>query len=251
MNRATFRFYEELNDFLPAERRKRSFSHDFKGTPAVLDAIEALGVPHVEVDLILVNGGSVDFARRIADGDRIAVYPEFESLDIAPATRLRERPLRDPRFILDVHLGKLARHLRLLGFDCTYDNSLDDPEIVRIAAREKRCILTRDIQLLKHGGVDRGYWIRSKDPREQTVEVLDRFDLRGAARPFTRCMVCNAAVEPVDKEAVAHRLEPKTRQYHDTFSICTGCGRIYWEGSHYRRMERLVRTFLGGRGDVP
>jgi len=245
---ATFRFYEELNDFLPPGRRKTAFPYSFHGSPAVKDAIEALGVPHAEVDLILVDGESVDFSHRLRDGETVSVYPVFESLDIAGVTRLRGRPLRDPRFILDVHLGKLARCLRLLGFDTLYDTAYEDREIIRIAAAGKRTILTRDVQLLKHGGVDHGYWVRSTRPLEQAAEILDRFDLRPLARPFSRCTVCNGLIEPVEKEAVAELLQPKTRAYYDEFFRCASCGRVYWKGSHYERMRGMVEGFLGGGG---
>src|SRR5688572_2235611 len=144
-----FRFYEELNDFLPRERRKRSFEHAFDGTPSVKDRIESLGVPHTEVDLILVDGEPVDFAHRLRGGERVAVYPMFERFDVAGLTRVRAEPLRDPKFVLDVHLGRLAAFLRVLGFDCVYFNDLHDDEIVRIARAERRIVLTRDIGLLK------------------------------------------------------------------------------------------------------
>src|SRR3989338_9144205 len=116
MSRAHFRFYEELNDFLPPERRKTTFTREFRNRASVKDMIEALGVPHTEVDLILVNGASVDFSYLVQDGDRISVYPMFESFDIRPLVHLRPRPLREPKFVLDTHLGKLAVYLRLLGF---------------------------------------------------------------------------------------------------------------------------------------
>ena len=131
---ASFRFYEELNDFLPRENRKRAFDYAFNGTPAVKDAIEAIGVPHTEVDLILVDGVSVGFAHLLQGGERVAVYPTFERLDISPLNRLRPQPLREPRFILDVHLGKLARYLRLAGFDAAYGDEADDAAIAARAA---------------------------------------------------------------------------------------------------------------------
>jgi hypothetical protein len=184
---ADFRFYEELNDFLRPELRKRTFSHAFNGTPAVKDVIEAIGVPHAEVDLVLIDGESVGFARRLRDGDRVAVYPVFERFDISPLTRLRPRPLRRTRFVLDVHLGTLARYLRLLGFDTLYRNDYDDHEIVRLAHDQSRIILTRDKGLLKHAAVARGRWIRHLRPIEQLRETLAAFDLVRSARPLTRC----------------------------------------------------------------
>jgi len=216
-NVAEFRFYEELNDFLPAPRRKRSFEYCFQGDPAIKDAIEALGVPHTEVDLVLVNGDSVDFSYRLQRGDRVAVYPVFEALDIAPVTRLRPQPLRRTRFVLDVHLGKLARLLRLLGFEAGYQRDWDDREIIRRAREAQAIILTRDRGILKNRSVTHGYCVRSSDPWRQIGEVLKRFDLRGSIRPFTRCSACNGIVEPVAKAEILERLAPKTRRHYDEF----------------------------------
>jgi len=241
VHHAEFRFYEELNDFLSPARRKRDFTYTFHGRPAVKDAIEALGVPHPEVDLILVNGASVDFGHPLGDGDRVSVYPVFESLDIARATRLRPRPLREPRFILDVHLGRLARHLRLLGFDTRYANDAADAAIAAAAARERRIVLTRDRGLLKHSAVTRGYWVRATAPRAQAAEVIRRFQLEARIRPFTRCLECNGVLRAVDKAAVADRLPPRARRLHDTFAECPGCRRLYWPGSHHRRLAEFVK----------
>ncbi len=242
MSEAQFRFYEELNDFLPESRRKRDFLYVFTGAPAIKDAIEALGVPHVEVDLILVDGSSVDFGHTLCDGDRVSVYPVFESLDITPITHLRERPLRDPRFICDVHLGKLARRLRVLGFDTLYRDDYGDAEIASLAAAQKRCVLTRDVGLLKRNEVERGYWLRSTHIREQVAEVVTRLDLAALIRPFRLCTFCNARVESVAKIDIAHQLEPLTRQHFNEFKRCTNCTRIYWKGSHYDRLLKDIRS---------
>ncbi len=239
---ATFRFYEELNDFLPAQRRKVPFTYEFNGNPAVKDAIEALGVPHTEIDLILANGRSVDFQYHLNDNDMISVYPVFESIDISPVTRLRPKPLREPKFILDVHLGKLAKYLRMLGFDTRYRNDYDDPEIVRISIVEHRAILTRDIGLLKNSAVTHGYWLRSTQTSEQLREVVARFDLTGIIRPFSRCTVCNGLIKTVPKKSIAEKLKPNTKRFFNTFYQCNDCGRVYWRGSHYERMKALVKS---------
>lgn len=245
MNRkiASFRFYEELNDFLPRNKRKVSFEHHFEGSPGIKDVIEALGVPHAEVDLILVNGESVDFPYRLQDGDRVAVYPVFEALDISAVSKVRRVPLREPKFILDVHLGKLAKRLRLLGFDALYRNDLQDKEIVEISLNEKRIILTRDIGLLKNKRVTHGYWLRSQQPKRQLREIVRRFDLENLIQPFTRCLECNGNIHPVEKEAVLRRLPPNTRKYYQNFYQCAECGKIYWEGSHYQKMVSFLKDF--------
>lgn len=240
MKSARFRFYAELNDFLPPPRRGVQFTHAFSGTPSVKDAIESLGVPHGEVDLVLVNGESVDFRFPLRDGARVSVYPVFEAIDISPIARVRPSPLREPRFVLDVHLGRLAAYLRMLGFDVLAPREGADAELARISAEDHRILLTRDRDLLKRGAVTHGYWIRAKDPRRQLSEVLERFDLFRAVSPFRRCMRCNSLLEDVDKTAVRKRLPPRIADAHAEFRICRSCDRIYWKGSHHRRMERLI-----------
>lgn len=239
-SRAEFRFYEELNDFLPPARRKVAFSYAFEGTPSVKDAIEAIGVPHTEVDLVLVDGESVDFTRQLTGGERVAVYPMFERLDIGPVTRLRALPLRQMRFVLDVHLGKLSRWLRLLGFDALYRNDYDDTAIVRLSLAESRIILTRDRGLLKHTAVTRGYWVRTTAPRQQLAEIVSVFDLRRGMRPFTRCLLCNGKLLQVAKDAIIEHLPPRVRAHGEGFAQCQVCAKVYWAGTHYERLRRLV-----------
>ena len=252
MHCAEFRFYEELNDYLPRQRRRRSFQIAFQGRPSVKSLIEALGVPHPEIDLILVNGRSVGFAHPLEDGARVAVYPVFESFDITPLVRLRPRPLRRTAFILDVPLGKLTRHLRLLGFDSYYRNDLDDPEIVGLALAMQRIILTRDRRLLQIKAVRHGYGVRSAQPDRQVVEIMTRFDLWRQTRPFTRCLECNALLHTVSKAEVVHRLPARTARDYHAFYGCRDCGRIYWKGSHYdalvNRLESWRRAAPDGCG---
>ncbi|TVQ67032.1 MAG: twitching motility protein PilT [Balneolaceae bacterium] len=239
------RFYEELNDFLSPDRRKKEFERILPETTTVKDLIEGCGVPHTEVDLILLNGEPADFDRHVADGDRVSVYPVFESLDISDVTRLQERPLRAPRFLVDVNLGKLAGLMRMAGFDTAYRNDADDDELVEQMLEEDRALLTRDRRLLMRRAVHKGCLVRSDHPPEQLDEVIRRFDLAGLVRPFTRCMHCNGLLHPVDKEEVMHRLRPLTKKYYDTFSQCGGCRRVYWRGSHYERLDPKVRSLLG------
>lgn len=237
---AWFRFYEELNDFLPARRRKTRFAYRFTRRASIKDVIEALGVPHTEVELLLVNGNSVDFSHIVADGDLVSVYPVFETLDIRPLLRLRPQPLRRTRFVLDTHLGRLARYLRLLGFDVLYQNRCDDGELATISATRQRILLTRDRRLLQRSIITHGYFVRETRPLRQTGEVLRRFDLYADISPLSRCVRCNGLLEEIAKEQIAHRLEPKTRRYYDEFRICRDCRQIYWRGSHFRKMTALI-----------
>lgn len=241
---AEFRFYEELNDFLPAARRKVAFMYPFQGTPAVRDAIQAIGVPHSAVDLVLVDGRSVDFAHRLRGGERVAVYPVFERLDISPLLRLRPLPLRRTRFILDVHLGKLARFLRLLGLDCAYGPDWDDAAIIDRAVAEQRIILTRDVGILKQGRVTHGYWVRSDQPDAQLEEIVGAFDLRRQLRPFSRCLECNGAIRPVDRASLDGQIGADVLGRFDRFWQCRECRRVYWQGSHYRRLVQRVRQVV-------
>jgi uncharacterized protein with PIN domain len=244
MSRAVFRFYGELNDFLPPKHRQCDIEYSFQNAPAVKDAIEALGVPHTEVDLIVVNGQSVGFSYRLRDGDRVAVYPVFESLDISPIVQLRERPLRRIAFIADVHLGKLARLLRLLGFDTLHSNSYEDSELAAIAAAEGRIVLTRDRELLKHNAVTHGYWLRSTHPIEQAREVVRRFNLEELIDPFRRCLVCNGLLAPVAKEEILSQIPPRIAVEHDEFFRCTSCQKLYWRGTHYPKLERYIAAIV-------
>ncbi len=244
MKRAHFRFYAELNDFLSPARRGVAFPHEFHVGPSVKDVIESLGVPHTEIDLILADGESVDFAWILRDGARVSVYPVFESIDIAPVLRVRPAPLREVRFVLDVHLGRLARYLRMLGFDARWRNDAPDEELARCSAAEHRILLTRDSGLLKRRIVSHGYRVREADPRRQLAEVVRRLDLTRAIAPFRRCLCCNALLEAVRKEDVADALPPRVRERHGAFRRCPSCGRVYWAGSHHRKMERLISDLV-------
>jgi uncharacterized protein with PIN domain len=239
---ATFRFYEELSDFLSPERRRREFTLPCARRATVKHMIEALGVPHTEVELILVNGESVDFGHLLADGDRVAVYPKFECFDITPLLRLRPQPLRHSRFIADAHLGGLAHMLRMAGFDTLYRNDFGDAEIAAVAWRDGRIVLTRDRELLKQRIVSHGCYIHALKPSEQFRELVERLDLRRSFRPFTRCLMCNEPVREVAKAEVLARLPPSVAASCKRFTTCDACGRIYWEGSHWRRMLALIEA---------
>jgi uncharacterized protein with PIN domain len=245
----TFRFYARLNDFLPPRRRQRRFTRALSAATSVKDAIEAVGVPHPEADVILINGRSEGFGYRLGDGDDVSVFPVFRSIHVAGPWRAGGDPPQPVRFVLDAHLGKLASFLRLAGFDVVVH--ADDAHVANTAARDGRVALTRDVGLLKRSSVAHGYWVRQTDPERQLAEVLERFDLEDRMTPFSRCLRCNVPVVPVDAEAVRDRLPPRTRGTFRAFRRCPGCGRIYWEGSHYSRLARLLeraRQRVSSRG---
>src|SRR5690348_9509184 len=208
MPAAQFRFYEELNDFLAPDRRKREFEATFTRAATVKNAIEALGVPHTEVELILVNGRSVDFVYRMRNGDRISVYPTFEAFDIQPLLRVRPEPLRATRFVADSHLGGLARLLRMAGFDTLYENRRSDDEIRRLAEDDARIILTRDRALLMCRSVTHGCYVHALQPRAQFREIAQRLQLERSVRPFTLCLHCNLVLAEIDAAQVGDRVPP-------------------------------------------
>jgi uncharacterized protein len=239
------RVYAELNDFLPRESRGVTLRRPFRPHQTVKDVLEATGIPHTEIDLIVVNGQAQDFAHRPAPGDRIAAYPMFEAFDIGSTARLRPVPLRDTRFVVDVNLGRLARLLRLLGFDVWWSSDADDETLVDISLAQRRILLTRDRALLKRRIITHGVFVHSDDPEEQTLEVIRRLDLSERLAPLTRCMRCNGELVTVGKDEVIDRLEPLTRRYYSDFVRCAQCSRIYWPGSHHAKLLRLVERLRG------
>ncbi len=237
MPRITLRFYAELEDFLPASRRGQRLAMPFQGPQTAKHLIEAAGVPHVEVGLIRADG--VPFPDH-------AVPPDGAHLDVFPR-RPRERwPQAQPapRFALDGHLGRLASFLRLLGFDTWYRNQVDDADLAALAVAEERVVLTRDRGLLKRKILRYGYWLRSLEPYEQVAEVLRRFDAAALAQPLTRCPRCNGLLQPVSKAEVWAQLEPLTRRYYETFYRCQQCGQVYWQGSHFAKIQALLDRWL-------
>ena len=241
---ANFRFYEELNDFLAPDRRGHEFACACARTATTKHMIEALGVPHTEVELVLANGESVGFDRLVRDGDRVAVYPKFEAMDITPLLRVREQPLRVTSFIADAHLGGLARLLRMSGFDTLHDNHLRDEEIERISSTEGRIVLTRDREQLKRRDITHGCYVHAVRPDQQFREIFGRLDLARSARPFTLCLRCNAPLRPIDKAQVAAGLPPTVCAHHEQFAHCDVCGGVFWEGSHWRRMRSMLEGLL-------
>ena len=238
MSTVWFRFYATLNHFLPYRQRHTRFVYRLRDTASVKDTIEAIGVPHPEVDLILISGEPSAFSARLADGDQVSVFPAFSSIDLPESLRVTGDPPRPVRFAADVHLRKLAAFLRLAGFDAVIEQ--DDESLAAIGARENRVVLTRDVALLKRTVVRYGYWVSAIDPEWQLAEVLRRFDLAERVLPFARCTRCNTPLVSVDAEAVASRLLPCTRAEFREFSECVGCKRVYWLGSHWRRLASLL-----------
>lgn len=244
MNTAYIRFYEELNDFLPIGKRKKTITYNFYGSVGVKDIIEAHGVPHSEVDLVLVNSESVPFDCKIKNNDYISVYPVFETLDISGVTLLRSKPLKENKFIVDVNLGKLVKYLRLLGFNTKYSREYEDNELARISKDEERILLTRDRTLLKRKIIERGYFVRSEIPRLQIKEIVSRFNLKNYFAPFIYCMLCNGKLSSTAKEEIISKIPERILKSSDEFFRCSDCGHIYWKGSHYKKMSAFIRDLI-------
>jgi uncharacterized protein len=240
----SLRFYEELNDFLPYNKKKTRFTEQFIDRTSVKDLIESLGVPHTEVDMILVNGKSVSFDYLINHKDDISVYPVFESFDVSEVQHLRPEPLRNSKFLCDVHLGKLARNLRMLGIDTLYFNVISNFEIVNISLNERRAILTRNSELLKIKAVTHGYYIRNSDPIKQTGEVIKRFHLEKSLQYFSRCLECNTLLAAVSKEIIIDRIPQKVKESQSEYFICDKCNKIFWKGTHYLNMLGKLKIIM-------
>ncbi len=240
MTDATFRFYARLNAFLPVYRRGQAFRCSCAESATTKHMIEALGVPHTEVALVVVNTQPAGLDRQIRDGDRIAVYPRFEQLDVSTLTDVRPLPPGRPRFVADAHLGGLARLLRMAGFDTLYDNGYEDAAMAEMANREGRILLTRDRPLLMHRVVSHGCYVHAIKPQDQLRELYHRLDLAAHARPFSLCLSCNVPLHPVDKEAILDRVPPRVQARHERFLGCDHCGRIFWEGTHWQDMRALL-----------
>jgi uncharacterized protein with PIN domain len=254
-------FYQELNDFLPAVQRNTVFTHELKQPGSVKDLIESIGIPHTEIDLIIVNGESVDFGYLVHSGDSISVYPvskpcadKVAAGNLALNSSLRYNqpgPLCEPRFVLDVHLGRLASYLRLLGFDTLYRNDYDDATLASVSVDEYRILLTCDRRLLMRKIITHGYFVRARQLQQQLFEVLSRFDLYDKKQPFTRCMHCNGRISPVNKKDIETQLLAKTKKYYDEFFQCESCRKIYWKGSHYQKMQDMINQVKAGFTNSP
>ena len=231
-------FHGDLSFFLRSKRAK--IERQLSERTSVKDVIEACGVPHTEVDIILIDGNTCGFERVLIQDAVVDVY----GIASNRITRLAENHLQANKigiFVADGHLGKLVRDLRLLGIDVAYDRDAEDRQLVAQSAAENRALLTRDRRLLMHAAVRHGYYLRSQKPFEQTIEVLRRFDLAPTLVPFSRCLRCNAPLQPVRKDEVLDRLEPLTKVYYEQFRNCRGCGQIYWSGSHFDKLRDRVQ----------
>ncbi len=234
------RFYEELNDYLPPDSRRQDLVRDVEPGTMVIQLIESFKVPEASVDLALVNGTPADFSRALVEGDRLSVYPVFESFDIARTTPLPGRPLRSPRFVAADHLGKLAKYLRMLGFDTLYIKG-GDGLLFAGSRKAGRTILSRSARLMQNHRLTHAYRVRNEIPDRQLLEVVRRFDLSEQIRPLSRCLRCNALLEPIERPEIRDQVNLKIFHQHKVFYACPHCRRIYWNGSHAARMVDWIK----------
>ena len=234
MKVARFDFTPSLHPLLKRDLRGQPVEIRFQGPQSIKHLIESLHIPHTEIGPLIANGESIGLEYIVHDGDRIEVR------EVAPVELDEE-----PRYVLDGHLGRLASHLRMLGLDSLYDNAYEDDELMQISVEEERTLLTRDRQLLMRKVITQGYLLRSLYSIEQLYEVAKRYRLGKWIRPFQRCMNCNHPLEPVEKETVLEKLEPLTKKYYDEFKLCFACDQVYWKGSHYAKMVRVIENLSG------
>lgn len=233
-----FLFRGDLSFFVRASRGAQEIVRQAREKTSVKDAIEACGVPHPEVALIVIDGAPVDFSHQLQADAIVEVYPVPAPVDLFPESRLQRG--QRTKFVADGHLGKLTRNLRLLGMDVAYDPRATDSQLIALATKEDRALLTRDRRLLMHAIVRDGYCPRSQAADAQTVEVIRRFNLPRLICAFTRCSDCNAPLAVVAKSKIVETLEPLTRLYYEDFRQCTGCGKVYWPGSHFSKLQARI-----------
>ena len=251
MPQVRLRFYAELNEHLPAQMRQAEFSHVASEGTTLGSLLVGFAIRENQVDLILVNGESAALSHVLKEDERVSIYPVFDSIDVSPLTRMVDRPRRRMRFVLDVHLGKLAHHLRMMGFDTLYRNDYTRPGLLEIAMRDDRILLSKGAAIIEREEITAGYRVRSSDPREQLIEVLTRFDLWRSANPFARCLHCNELLRPEEKSSVVERLPEKVRELYLDFTRCPSCGRIYWEGTHFQKMQAFIGGLAPRSGTAP
>jgi uncharacterized protein with PIN domain len=226
----------ELALFLRPEHRSGPVRVACDGVSTLGHVVESLGVPLTEVGALVVNSRPAGPAYRPADGDvaEVLAMPRPQHVD-------------PPVFLLDVHLGTVARRLRLVGVDAAYDRDADDDQLIERANEARRVLLTQDRGLLRRHSLWLGAYVRGARPDDQFADVLSRF--APPLAPWTRCTACNGLLVPAAKADVAPQLEPGTRRTFDSFSRCESCGRVYWRGAHSWRLQATIdaaRGIVGG-----
>ncbi len=237
-------FNRELNQFLSREKRHQIYqviSHDAR---TIKDLIEAEGIPHTEVDIIKVNGDVVDFHYQIKSGDQIEIFQLITPKNLDMIVRLGRPPLPHLRFVADVNLGKLTKHLRMLGIDCSFAPHWNDLDLAHVSVAEERILLTRDRGLLKRKIIHHGIYIHSSEPAHQIEELVKRINITEFIKPFTRCLACNGLLMAVEKKEIQSRVPDETYRHINEFYGCDQCDKIYWQGAHWQRLHEMTQTLM-------
>lgn len=239
---ATFHFLEDLPMLLRSRWRiPPPITIPVTRSASIKDVLEAFGVPHTEIGHITCNGATVGFSHLVQDDQEFVIKPVPVPWSLNSADTLRPAFQGKLRFLVDGNVGRLARYLRMAGFDTLYDPIWTETDLLRILQDETRILLTRNLDLLKRKQIVFGRCIRSSNPVMQLREVFALFSLRSLDdRLMTRCLQCNELLQPVPKQDILTRLEPLTIRYFDEFKICPTCDKIYWHGSHADKMMALL-----------
>lgn len=222
-------------------RGKKEIDYPLTRRASIKDIIEALHIPHTEISSIFLNDTEISFSHIPAAGEKLLLHSFSPGTDVTRPTLLRPDPLPTTSFIVDINVGKLARLLRMSGINTLYDPQLQEKDLARLAADDRRILLSRNRDLLRRKSILWGHLVRAEQPEKQLTEVMTLFELHDAIQPFSRCLQCNALLEPVEKSAILHRLEPLTKKYYRKFHICPDCEQIFWRGSHHKQMEELIK----------
>ncbi len=236
--KASFQFFGQCQDFIGEDLHDKPIEYAFNDKPSIKDAVEALGVPHPELGAIKVNQHYVDFNYALNDGDEVSVFPlPYQDESVA----LLYMPKQGATFLLDVHLGGLARYLRIAGFNCLFETKdHGDALLAEVAAKENLTLLTRDIGLLKRAKVKYARWVRNVLPEAQFKEIVEHYQLAGQFKPMTRCVKCNGAINSVTKQSVKDEVPKGVLEWQDDFSRCNCCEQVYWKGTHYDKINDIL-----------
>ncbi|MBU0991184.1 MAG: Mut7-C ubiquitin/RNAse domain-containing protein [Proteobacteria bacterium] len=255
MNHVHLHFSSPLLSFLKRKHQKPILSYNLQRKATIKDIIESLGVPHTEIGHIFADNREIDFCYRPSESRSIHIRHVDAPFNVFKPSLLRKQPLKEFRFIVDVNVGKLSQLLRLIGLDTAYIPDASDEEIAEAAHQQQRIVLTKDMGLLKRKKIIFGRFVKAIHPEQQLKEIVDFFGLKGPFKTFSRCLLCNSYILNVEKEVIFHRLEPKTKRYYSDFRICSSCGQIYWQGSHYEKLiamlENISEEFVKGVSCCP
>ncbi|MBU4264132.1 MAG: Mut7-C ubiquitin/RNAse domain-containing protein [Proteobacteria bacterium] len=241
----TVNFHGNIAELLSRKSEKGPLvSFHLDRRTSIKDLIESFGIPHPEIEEIVVDGKTVDFAYIVDDGIQIEVFPISVKSNFFKPSLLRPDPLEFHRFVVDINVAKLASKLRQLGFDTLLPRNCDDAQLAAIAGCQRRILLTRDCNLLKRKIVEFGHLVRAESPNDQLVEIIKLYNLKNKIKPYSRCFQCNGLLESVAKEAVLPFLEPLTKKYYHVFHRCLDCKKIYWFGSHREKMDVTLHEIL-------